>query len=333
MRNVAFAGAALGATLVLSLYAAPAQAIPLTWVASNGTGSACTRAAPCATFQAAHDATDVRGEINCVDAGSYGQVDINKAISIVCDNTMATIVATGNGVSINVGAADIVTLKGLNIEGRNSALSGINFLSGGGALHVDKVQIRGFRGAFGIGLNFNPSAYAELYVTDSSITDNGPSGSLPFAGILLQPVASSSVNAFISRVRLENNNFGIFIDGGLTTGVAVNATVTDCAIIGSQNNGVTANTIAGKAAASIFLDHSVVSANFGSGVNANGATASGAGSAFVRIGDSTIVLNATGVSTTNAGIVQSMKNNRISGNLTDGTPIPAFVGPGGTALQ
>lgn len=54
---------------------------------------------------------------------------------------------------------------------------------------------------------------------------------------------------------------------------------------------------------------------------------------MIRLGDSTVVLNATGVGTFNSGIIQSFKNNRISGNLTDGTPIPAYAGPGGAALQ
>jgi hypothetical protein len=31
--------------------------------------------------------------------------------------------------------------------------------------------------------------------------------------------------------------------------------------------------------------------------------------------------------------MQSFKNNQIAGNNADGTPIPAFSGPGGTALQ
>jgi hypothetical protein len=42
--------------------------------------------------------------------------------------------------------------------------------------------------------------------------------------------------------------------------------------------------------------------------------------------------NTTGVSFAGA-TMQSFKNNQIAGNNTDGTPIPAFPGPGGTALQ
>jgi hypothetical protein len=76
-----------------------------------------------------------------------------------------------------------------------------------------------------------------------------------------------------------------------------------------------------------------VATNFGSGIKADGATASGAGSAFVRISNSTVALNVTGASTAAAGVLQSFKNNVIVGNFVDGTPIPAFSGPGGTALQ
>jgi hypothetical protein len=59
--------------------------------------------------------------------------------------------------------------------------------------------------------------------------------------------------------------------------------------------------------------------------------ASGA-AATVRIRGATISGNVTGVSFAGA-TMQSFKNNRIAGNNTDGTPIPAFSGPGGTALQ
>src|SRR4051812_820307 len=88
----------LGAMLVLSLHAQSAQAvdIPRTWVSSTGSGAVCSRAAPCATFQAAHDVTTPGGEINCVDAGDYGgglspRLNITKSISIICDNTQAGI--------------------------------------------------------------------------------------------------------------------------------------------------------------------------------------------------------------------------------------------------
>jgi hypothetical protein len=328
--------AILGAMLVLSLHAAPAQAqVTRAWVSGDGADSgSCPRTTPCATFQFAHDATMAGGEIVCVDAGNYGAVNITKSISIICDNTRASIldIAAPVKITINAGMNDIITLKGLDIEGASSGGIGIKFNSGA-ALHVHKLHIRNFRSNSGLvgGIFFAPNAYAELYVADSYITDNGTAGNN--GGIVIQPTATGAANVSVNRVRLENNSTGISVDGTQTTGVAVNVTILDSLVAGSAGNGISAVTTAGHAAVSVFFDHSVASGNFGSGLKADGGAASGMGSATVRIGGSTIVLNVTGVSTAGLGVAQSFKDNRISGNGTDGTPIAAFPGPGGSALQ
>jgi hypothetical protein len=316
----------LAAIVTLLLHAAPARALNLvSWVASNGTGTTCTRTAPCGTFANAHDATLAGGEINCVDAGNYGPVAILKSISIVCDNTEARITpttgfggfSTGTGVIINALSSDIVTLIGLDIDGGGSAQGGAGiFVQSVGTLHLNKVKIRNVvnTGADAAGINFQPSAYAELYVTDSIITDNSGTGSIS-GGIIISPGGAGSVNASINGVRLENNSTGIIVDGTRSGGTAVNATIVNSVVAGSQGDGVLAQS--GTAAAFAFFDHSVASGNFGSGVRAVG------GAATARIGDSTVNLNVTGVSTASGGTAQSFKNNRISGNLTDGTPLPA----------
>src|SRR5262245_41279396 len=82
--------ALLSAFALLGLVGAtPAGAIPRTFVSSTGVGSACTRVAPCTTFQAAHDATDLGGEINCLGSGSFGGLSITKSITIDCAGTVA----------------------------------------------------------------------------------------------------------------------------------------------------------------------------------------------------------------------------------------------------
>jgi hypothetical protein len=334
MKITSLTTAMLAAAFMLSLHAVPAQTQPFAtaWVSSTGSGTLCTRAAPCATFRAAHDAAPAGGVIKCVDAGSYGGFDtpstltITKSISIVCDNTEAEVrtfcfsTFCFGGVTINAGPNDIVTLTGLDMDGSGFGVAGIIFISGA-ALHVNKVKIRNFRAAPNSGgIYFQPDTYAELYVVDSIITDNGGTGSLS-GGIIITPGGSGSVNASINKVRLENNSTGIIVDGTRGTGVAVNATILDTVVAGSQGDGVRAQS--GGAAASALFDHSVASGNFGSGLRAVG------GAATVRLGDSTIVLNATGVSNA-GGVLQSFKNNRISGNLTDGTPVPAVPGVTGT---
>ena len=79
--------------------ALPAQALSdRTWVSGLGTNSgACTQAAPCATFQFALNQTNAGGEINCVDAGSYGILTISKSITISCEAGTAGILAGGGG--------------------------------------------------------------------------------------------------------------------------------------------------------------------------------------------------------------------------------------------
>ena len=323
----------LGAMLALLLHAAPASATSAkTWVASNGTNNAtCDRATPCDTFQHAHDATTAKGEINCVDAGDYGPVIITKSISIVCDNTQAGINVTsssGTAIIINAAATDVVTLRGLDLDGNGSAFFGIN-LATVGVVHVHNVQIRGFITA-GIFLG-NKQLHRTLrggqphHGKRDSNANNG--------GIFIQQGGSGSANIFFNRVRLENNSNGIRADGSFSTGAAANVSVVDSMVSGSAFNGIQAITVAGAQPVTVFVDHCVVSGNFSSGVTADGATASGAGSAVVRIGDSSINNNVTGVSASNLGVLQSFKNNRISANSSDGTPIPAFPGPGGTALQ
>ena len=236
-------------------------------------------------------------------------------------------VTAGVAVTINAAATDVVTLRGLDLDGNGSGVIGIN-ISTVGAVHVHNVRIRGFTSA---GINLETSNYTELYVADSHITECGNSSNN--GGIFIQQAGSGSANVFVNRVRLENNSNGILANGSGSTGVAVNVSVVDSMVSGSAFNGIQAITTAGHQAVTVFVDHCVVSGNFSSGINVDGAAASGSGSAVVRIGDSSINNNVTGVSASNLGVLQSFKNNRISANSSDGTPIPAFPGPGGTALQ
>ena len=93
----------------------------------------------------------------------------------------------------------------------------------------------------------------------------------------------------------------------------------------ATNNGNGVSAVA-TAVLNLTITGTSIVNNFGTGVLASGAAAT------VRIGGATISGNATGVSFAGATML-SFKNNQIAGNNTDGTPIPAFLGPGGTALQ
>src|SRR5687768_3322166 len=110
--------AALGAIIL----AAPAQALNTrSWVSATGNDSNnCTRPTPCRTLQRAHDETAPGAEIDFLDQGGYGPVTITKAISIVNDVGVAAVIPQpgGAGITINAGASDAISLRGLTIDGQ-----------------------------------------------------------------------------------------------------------------------------------------------------------------------------------------------------------------------
>jgi len=125
----------------------------------------------------------------------------------------------------------------------------------------------------------------------------------------------------VNDTHLHSNGTGIVLNGA--SGV-VNMTLRD--VISDQNtgNGVTITSAGQHAGATI--DRTTLAFNGGTGLALNGA------GTIAFIGNSTVVGNGTGVSAA-GGILQSFKNNQIAGNVTDGTPINPFPGPGGTPLQ
>src|SRR5262245_62815504 len=111
---------ALAAMLSIAFNATTASAQPTrVFVAAQGSATnACTFAAPCRTFQKAHDTLAAGGEINVLDPAGYGSVGINKSISIQ-GHGFAGISATSGaiGITIDAGASDKINLNGLIIEG------------------------------------------------------------------------------------------------------------------------------------------------------------------------------------------------------------------------
>jgi hypothetical protein len=78
-----------------------AQAHAQTWVSATGSDSnACTRTAPRQTYQHAHDVTAAFGQVTALDAGDFGPVTINKAIT-VDGASVATNFATGARITIS----------------------------------------------------------------------------------------------------------------------------------------------------------------------------------------------------------------------------------------
>ena len=125
----------------------------------------------------------------------------------------------------------------------------------------------------------------------------------------------------VNNSHVHSNGTGIVLNGA--NGV-VNMTMRDVIVDQNATHGVSITSAGQFAVATI--DRSTLVFNATTGLRLSGA------GTIAFIGNSTVVGNGTGVSNA-GGTVQSFKNNQIAGNGTDGTPIPAFPGPGGTALQ
>jgi hypothetical protein len=328
MRRITLASTAILAA-VLALQDAPAQA--QTWVSASGSNvGTCPRSAPCATYTYAFSQTATGGEIFCVDPDNFGGLVITKSISVVCDHTMGNVsAADSSGFVINAPAGSTVTLKGQYIGCRvttvSGGFSGILIAGAGITVHIEKVHIKNCRYDPVIPINGiaikNSSGVATVLIDDSAIIESG-SGTNE-AGILIRPTGGASANVTVTRTRLKGNSNGIFADGSGGAGPS-NVSVKDSLLSASANVGIAVASSGG--AFNAVVDNTLINFNVGYGAAVAGASAS------LRISGSTITQNVTGVGNF-GGTLQSFKNNVIGANSSDGTPIPAFPGPGGTPLQ
>jgi hypothetical protein len=311
MKAIALLWTSVAAALIPLLHTTPAQAISRTWVASNGAGAACTRAAPCPTFQAAHDATDAGGEINCVDPGEYGRIDITKSITIDCTGTYAGISPTGGLTNVFIDAASaVVVLRGLNIDGLGGSNIGVA-MSNGAALHIENCRISSHRGGLGIGVRVtSPSGITgKVYISDTVIAENGLAAS--GGGIVLRPTGTGVVRAVLNRVLVHNNTYGIFADGMAGTGSVI-MQIRDSESAGNVFNGISAFTSASTGLTSITVDRTASTLNGNIGVLAQGSNA------YVLLSDSTVLSNATGLSAVSGGSIFTYQDNHRTGNVSDG---------------
>jgi hypothetical protein len=310
------------ATAGLSVvYAAPASAqATRTWVSGVGDDvNPCSRTAPCKTFAGAISKTAAGGEINCLDPGGFGAVTIIKSMTISCPYTEGGALAGGNGITVNLPlATDVVVIRGLDIFGVNPPSNGIRFINQG-SLHIEDSVIRRFNAANSWGVNFQPSGAGNLYISNTTITQNGNAAT--GGGVLIKPTGTGTARAVIDDVRIRNNaSTGLSTDTtGNSGGLAL--TVNNTQVSGTSGNGILALSPAGNAASTIMLVNSTVANNNAIGVGANGLVT-------MRVGNTTITGNAfaagSGVVMSNGGQIVSYLDNRLDGNASNGTFAPGI---------
>jgi hypothetical protein len=303
----------LAAALLPLALAAPAQAIPNTWVASNGVGTNCTRAGPCADFQTALNVTDNGGVINCVDSGTFatGVFIDNKSVTIDCTGHFAAVRTNSSAAAVTVLNGTVV-LRGLSILGPGS-VAGVDVV--GGTVHIEQCRIAGFQNVLGgYGIWFRPTnAMARLYVSDTLIETNGADpGS---GGILVSPRGAAIARTLIERTQIKNNRDGIIVRNTESTNAMSMAIVQirDTIVADGLGDGISAVTAAGKGVVSITADRTSLLLNNWRGVMAQGPLS------YVILTSSTVMSNQIGLQA-DGGQIFSYQNNQLTGNGSDGAP-------------
>jgi hypothetical protein len=241
MKKITHLIAVAGGSLVAMVYAAPAHAqATRTWVSGTGAdANPCSRSSPCQTFSGALSKTAAGGEINCIDAGGFGAVTINKSITIDCAGTMGSILAAGtNGVVVNTAGIKVI-LRNLSIHGAGSGTNGIHYLSGA-EVTVDNLRIFGFTGnginmslsgttgrLHVINTNFDTSARGVRATTTSGFAIVNITGA-SFKGMSISGVEAAA-NGFVTvnNASFMSNATGVLTSSAISTANVTNSILTN----------------------------------------------------------------------------------------------------------
>ncbi len=296
----------LAILIVCSIFTSMVQAQASQKFVSASKGSdfgSCTVNFPCRTFAAAMLRVPPRGEIIALEAGDYGPVKINKAVTISgpAEGYARIGFASGATVTINAGSSDTVVLRRLTLSGTASKepTTGILFQAGE-TLTIENCLIDGFSGA---GVSFNSTG--QLFVKDTTVRNCTGGGVTPGISI---GTNSGQTTAFIDHSRLEKNDYGITAFG------FTNITIRDTVAAGN-GTGFAVTASGPRTATEMNLENCVATANE-IGLLSTGGFAGGG--ALIRVSNSTITNNGAGVVDTEGGKTLSRGNNTVEGNAKDG---------------
>jgi len=280
-----------------------------TWVSGVGDdANPCSRTAPCKTWAGAISKTAPCGEIDALDPGGYGAVTITKSITLDGTGTFASILASlTTGIIINATNTDVITIRGISINGFCNGIRGMNILQAK-TVNIEDCVIFRFANE---GILVNETNDIQLNVRNSVIRDNVGDG-------INVTSSGGTVKGTLDNVRLSGNG------NGLHARQSSRIVANNCVFSNNTTNGIFADATA--AFATIRVWNSVISLN-----GANGARAGnlGGGVSGIEIAQNQINQNTSnGVLVGTGGVVETFSNNSIRGNGTDGCTGCTAVGPG-----
>ena len=203
MRPIFLIAAAAGFA-ALSIQSGSALAQTRVFVSGQGSdANPCSVAAPCRSFQQAHNTVIAGGEIVALDAAGYGALAISKAVTVTAIGIEASITSNSTSpvaISISAGANDVVAIRGLTL---------ISGFTSGVALQINSAK--------------------SVAVRDTSVSG------FPFDGITISPTANLDVEL---RDVTSNNNGTNGLDIQQTGNGKLTALITDSSFTGNGQTGV-----------------------------------------------------------------------------------------------
>ncbi len=288
---------------------APAQAqATRTFISGVGNDAdPCSRTAPCRTWAGALIKTAINGEINALDPGGFGTLNITKSITIDGGNIgQASTLASGTtGMIINIAPGNVndphrtVRLRNLSINGTGpsgavgtrTGIDGVRILQAT-SVFMDNVVIQDFSQE-----GVEVAADAEVVLTMDNVQIRNCNGT----GIKLNSTAGAAfIFASLNNVRVQGCNVGL--DGQTRTRPTIRDSVFTRNTTGVKTTGSTSI---------INIENSLLS--FAQTVALQASTGS-----TIRVSSSTIMQNVTGLNA-NGGQIVSLEDNNLFGNGTDGT--------------
>ena len=291
--------------VLMFAFASPAFAqATRTWVSGVGDDvNPCSRTAPCKTFAGAISKTATGGEINVLDPGGFGAINITKSITIDGAGAHASILAANvNGVIVN-GSGIVVNLRNLVINGANFTTgNGIRILQAA-VVNIDNVTVMNFAGSGtnGRGITIETATSGVVVnVANSSIYNMNNHGihSAPTAG---------NVILMVDNVRIARGTLSGIDLRDLTT-----ATINRSALTGNRNGAGVTLEFGGNTAT---ISNSLLASNaVGVGNEALG------GSPSVFLYGNVITRNTVAGLRISSGSMTSLGNNIIRGNAGNEVP-------------
>ncbi len=292
----------VGLTLLVALTSVAQAQATRTFVSGVGNDAdPCSRTAPCRTWSGALIKTFINGEINALDPGGYGTLNLTKSITIDGNGTHGSTLSSGTtGVIVNIAVSAndphrSVRLRNISINGTGpsgtvgtrTGIDGVRILQAAD-VHIDNVIINDFSQD---GVEVSATAAVELIMNDVIIRNcNG-------TGVELNTSAAEVV-AQLDNVRIQNCANAIDASNNVRLGIKHS-------VFTHNTNGI--RTLANNNIVNVedvFVAYATV------GVRASpGST--------IRLSNSIVTQNATGIDA-NGGTMTSLSGNSVFGNTIDG---------------